>query len=438
MSDNRTPSAPGADGALPAAATRTAPPDPGPVADGPRPPWRLAVVMVVAPMLWIAPYIAGIAILVPARLEIIAPDQKVAVVATVAVVGSFIALVANILFGALSDLTRSRFGRRAPWLVLGSVACALLLLALSVADTVPVVVVLWCAFQLFLNAIVAPLIAVIPDRVPTRFRGTYSALYGVGAMVGASLAGIIASRYVADPSTGFVVFAVVILLGGPLVAVVAPDRSNRDVPRQPFSRQMLLQNFSFPRRGARDFYLALVGKLVFVLAVYMVSGYQLYIATDYLGLDAVGAGALIATMATVQLAVSLVFGLGSGPVSDRIGRRKAPVVASTLVMAVALVVPFFWQEPAALILFAGLGMGAAWGVFASVDQALNYEVLPDPEASAKDLGILNMANTGGQMLGPVAMSLVIGGLGGYGPGFLLAGGFAVVSGVVLSRIRSAR
>jgi Na+/melibiose symporter and related transporters len=389
-------------------------------------------------MLWIAPYIAGIAVLLPAKLEIVAPDQKIEIVATLAMVGSLVALIANIIFGALSDLTRSRLGRRTPWLILGSVASAILLYLLSIVTNIALIIVIWCAFQFFLNAIVAPLIAVIPDRVPTQYRGTYSAIYGVGAMVGASLAGIIASRFVTNPEEGFVVFAAAILLSGPIVAIFAPDTSNKAQPRLPFSKDMLLQNFSFPRHGARDFYLALVGKLLFVLAVYMISGYQLYIATDYLGLDALGAGALIATMATVQLVVSLIFGLGSGPVSDKIGRRKMPVVVSTLVMAVALFVPFVWQEPGAMILFAGLGMGAAWGVFASVDQALNYEVLPDPESSAKDLGILNMANTGGQMLGPVVMSFVIGSLGGYSPGFVIAAVIAVLSGVVLSRIRSSR
>lgn len=406
--------------------------------DGPPPPWRLAVAIALSTLLWIAPYIAGISVLLPARLEIIAPDQKITIVATLAMTGSFVALVANILFGALSDLTRSRLGRRAPWLLLGSVTSAALLFSLSIVENIALIVVIWCVFQFFLNAIVAPLTAVIPDRVPSRYRGTYSAIYGVGAMVGASLAGILASRFVSNPETGFVAFAVTILLSGVVMAVVAPDASNKDAPRLPFSKDMLLHNFSFPRHGARDFYLALIGKLLFVLAVYMVSGYQLYIATDYLGLDAVGAGALIATMATVQLAVSLVFGLGSGPVSDKIRRRKAPVVISTVVMAVALFVPFVWREPGAMILFAGLGMGAAWGVFASVDQALNYEVLPDPESSAKDLGILNMANTGGQMLGPVVMSVVIGGLGGYGPGFVIAAVVAILSGIVISQIRSTR
>ncbi|HEY0189209.1 MAG TPA: hypothetical protein VGC67_17110 [Cellulomonas sp.] len=53
-----------------------------------------------------------------------------------------------------------------------------------------------------------------------------------------------------------------------------------------------------------------------------------------------------------------------------------------------------------MILFAGLGVGAAGGAFSALDQALSYEVLPDLETSANDLGILNMATTGGRRSDP--------------------------------------
>jgi len=405
---------------------------------GGRPSIRLGAAIALAGPLWVAPYVASIAVLLPARLAVIAPDDKVNIIAMLAMLGSLVALVANILFGAASDLTRSKLGRRTPWLLIGSVGSAVLLYSLSVATSVTAIVVIWCAFQFTLNAIVAPVLAIIPDRVPERYLGTFSGIYGVGCLVGASLAGMGAAAFVSNPSTGFIVFAVIILLAGPVVAVLAPDKSNKDMPRPAFSKSMLLQNFSFPRHGARDFYLALVGKLMFVLAVFMISGYQFYIATDYLHLDPAGAGGLIGLMSLVQLVVSLVFGLGAGPVSDKIGRRKMPVVLCTIVMAVALLIPFFWRDPMAMVVFAGIGMGAAWGAFGALDQALNFEVLPDLETSAKDLGILNMANTGGQMLGPVAMSLVIGASGGYGLGFIVAAVIAVVAGLIVSRIRSAR
>lgn len=54
----------------------------------------------------------------------------------------------------------------------------------------------------------------------------------------------------------------------------------------------------------------------------------------------------------------------------------------------------------------GIIAGTGSGIFFSVDQALNLEVLPDPETAAKDLGILNFANTGAQILAPVLGAII--------------------------------
>lgn len=399
---------------------------------------RLAAAIVVGNLLWMAPFIAGISVLLPARLEVVAPDQKVTVIAILSMAGSLVALVANLIFGALSDRTRSRLGRRGPWMLLGSVGTAASLYALSVSSTVTGIVLLWCVFQFFLNAIVAPLVAVIPDRVTEERRGTFSAVYGIGATIGSGLAGIVASRFVTAPQTGLVVFGTAVLLAGPLVVLIAPDRSNRDDPRPDTDGASLLQQFSFPRHNARDFYLALFGKLLFVLAMYSVTGYELYILTDHYGLGAGAAAAMIATVSTIQTIGSLLAGTIAGPLSDRLGYRRLPVVISAGVMTFALVVMFAWRDSVALILFAVLGLGLSFGVFNAVDQALNYKVLPDPESSAKDLGILNMASTGGQILGPVVMSFAVASLGGYRVGFLLSAVAAGLSGLMISLVRSTR
>ncbi|MFU8945359.1 MFS transporter [Mycetocola zhadangensis] len=399
---------------------------------------RLAAAIIVGNLLWLAPFIAGISVLLPARLEIIAPDEKISAIATLAMAGSLVALIANILFGALSDRTRSRLGRRSPWMILGSVASALSLYGLTVVGSVTGLVLLWCVFQFFLNAIVAPLIAIIPDRVPEKLRGTYSAIYGIGATIGAGVAGIIASRFITDPTTGLFIFGTAILFAGPLVTLIAPDHSNKNDPKAPLDRASLLRNFSFPRRGARNFYLALVGKLLFVLAMYSVTGYQLYILTDHFALAPLAAGAMIATIAGIQTVGSLLAGTIAGPLSDKFERRKAPVVGAALLLAIALIVPFFWHDSSSMIVFAVLGLGLAFGIFNAVDQALNYKVLPDPAAAAKDLGILNMANTGGQVLGPVVMSVAVVGFGGYSAGFLIAAGTAVLSAITISLIRGTR
>ena len=53
-------------------------------------------------------------------------------------------------------------------------------------------------------------------------------------------------------------------------------------------------------------------------------------------------------------------------------------------------------------------------MYGSVDQALNVDVLPNEEEAGKDLGILNIATTLGQMVGPIVTSAIVVATGSYG------------------------
>lgn len=400
-------------------------------------PVRLGIALFLGGVLWIGPFFANNAVLLPARLEQIAPDDKVGLIALLAITGSIVAMLANIFFGALSDLTRGRLGRRAPWLIVGSLGASASLFLLQAASSPGAILAAWMAFQLFLNAIAAPLLAMLADRVPPARRGTYSAIYGVGVMFGIFGSQIVASGFVTDPVAGMTLFAIAVLIAGPLVALIAPEKSNLRVPRERFSGSMIARNFSFPRRGARDYYLALSGKLLFILGTYSLTGYQLYILTDYMGVDLAGAGAIIGQMAGIQLVTALVFGAISGPISDRLRRRKVIVIGSAFLVAAASLIPFAVAQPWAMLAYA-LIAGIGTGIYNSVDQALNTEVLPNPENAAKDLGILNMANTGGQILGPGLTSAIVGLSGSYGPVFIVATAVVAGSALLIGPIRSVR
>jgi len=70
-------------------------------------------------------------------------------------------------------------------------------------------------------------------------------------------------------------------------------------------------------------------------------------------------------------------------------------------------------------------------MYNSVDQALNVTVLPNPNSAAKDLGIVNLANSLGQVFGPIMASLVIG-FSGYRMIFPMAGIMCLVgAGLIL-------
>ena len=52
-------------------------------------------------------------------------------------------------------------------------------------------------------------------------------------------------------------------------------------------------------------------------------------------------------------------------------------------------------------------MGLGYGIYMVVDQALNVDVLPNPNEAGKALGILNLANTLGQVIAPIVVSSIV-------------------------------
>src|SRR6476661_8814732 len=70
-------------------------------------------------------------------ISIDAPSKE-AILSLVTACGAAVSLVANPLFGAFSDRTTSRFGRRAPWVLAGAVLGAAALVGLAGAPNVAV------------------------------------------------------------------------------------------------------------------------------------------------------------------------------------------------------------------------------------------------------------------------------------------------------------
>src|SRR2546423_2823094 len=111
-------------------------------------------------------------------------------------IGAIFALVANPLFGKLSDRTRSRLGMRRPRIVGGVITGIIGLLIIALAPAIPLILVGWCLAQMGFNALLAVGIAVLPDQVPEEQRGTVSGVLGMCQNVGI-VAGVFLAQAVA-------------------------------------------------------------------------------------------------------------------------------------------------------------------------------------------------------------------------------------------------
>lgn len=278
------------------------------------------------------------------------------------------------------------------------------------------ITVVYCVCMVGLNMMLAPAIAVLSDRVPESIRGTMSTFWGVGASVGYPLGAIVGARFISESGasvSGFTLGGVLMGIAGLFAVLIWPrEKSAADETAAAKSLGDVLRSFIPPTRGAGDFWKAFFSRFTMLISYQMINAYQLYIIQDYLHLSAAEVVTTVSVTNTIILVTSLSGGFLGGPISDLLRRRKLPVVISSLCFAVGVAMPWLIHSTMGMYLFAAIA-GFGYAVYSSVDQALNVDVLPDPDKAGKDLGILNMSTTLGQMCGPIITSFVVTRTGEY-------------------------
>lgn len=309
---------------------------------------------------------------------------------------------------------------------------------ISISPTLPTIVASWSLLQISLNCMIAPCVAILSDRVPQKYRGSMSAFYGAGQIVGQSMGTIIGSAFIDAPKTGFMIDTICWCLCGIGTVLLLPrELSAATADAERFDIRQIAMQFRPPTKGARDFYLALVGRLMLIFGYNMIVGYQLYVCMKYIGQDAKAAASTMSTMAVITMVVPLVVPLVSGPISDRIGKRKLPVFVSSTIIAIGIAVPWVLKSQFSMFVYAAL-MGLGYGIYMVVDQALNVDVLPNPNEAGKALGILNLANTLGQVIAPIVVSSIVVATGGYFLVFPIAIAAVTIGAVVILFIKKVK
>jgi MFS family permease len=371
------------------------------------------------------------------RVRQLAGSTAARPVSLVLFVGAIAALVGNPVFGALSDRTRSRFGRRRPYLLGGVVAGFAALALIGVSTSITLVAVGWCLAQLAYNAVLAAMVAIVPDRIPASQRGTVVGILGVCMPVG-QIVGTYLVQLLADNLTLALLVPGAIGVAGVLaLAFVLPDALPPQVVQEPQCAPGRSSRFDL--LAHRDFLWAWSSRVLFVMGSIFLQAYQPFLLLDGLGFAAAEVPRLIFRSTLVQAAMMVVCSLVAGRLSDRTGRRKPIAMAGSAIQGLGL-----WVIAAAhsyTTFLCGIALtGMGHGVYEGVNLALVTEVLPDrARHAAKDLGLLNITNTLPQVVAPLAAPVILALSGGdYMLLFLVAGAVPLVGTALLSPLKSVR
>lgn len=400
-----------------------------------RPVWTAGVVLVNVGIN--AAFFGPLQVLLGQQAAAFSEPDKEAILALVTGAGAAVSLVANPLFGAFSDRTTSRRGRRVPWVLFGAVLGAAALIALAGAPTVAAMTLLWCLVQAGCNGAYAAITAAIPDRVPAPQRGTVGGLAAMGQTVGILAGAVIAAAVAGNFAAGYVVSAAALLAGVVLYFV-----KNDDVPlpahaRPPFNLAGFVRGFWISPARHPDFAWAWLTRLLVNIGNHMVTLYLLFFLNDAVrvretqGIEPEFGVLILTGLYAVMVIITSVIG---GRLSDRLGRRKPLVIISSVVIAAAsLILAFAPTWPGALIGASVLGIG--FGCYLAVDFALITEVLPTALNRGKDLGVINIANSLPQVLAPLIAFPFVALWGGYVALYVAAAVIGLLGAVFVVKIK---
>ena len=386
-------------------------------------------------LLFIAPLLVTLALKINSLVGIArAPDS----LALVAGIGALVAMVGNPFFGKISDRTASQLGMRRPWMVIGLVGGSLGIFIVALAPSVPVVLAGWCIAQLFFNALLAAMVAVLPDQVPSVQRGLVSGVLGVCLPV-ASVCG----TFLVKLFTGnlLAMFLGPCAIGGLFIllfAVSLKDRRLAGGAKPAWSLREFARTFYVNPRKNTDFAWAFASRFMFVTAYAFLVTYQAYYLLDKIGSAVSDVPQQIFLGTLVQSGVVVAASLIGGKVSDRTGRRKIFVLTASTVYGLALFVIAIASSFNGFLV--GMAMsGLGFGVYVAVDLALVVDVLPDKHSAAKDLGVFNIAGALPFSIAPaIAPAILVIGGGSYGVLYAVAGACAIIGAVAILPVRRVR
>src|SRR3989442_5293481 len=222
-------------------------------------------------------FLAPILVTLPLRVNsLVGINQAQNSLALVAGIGALVAMFGNPFFGRMSDRTSSRLGMRRPWMVIGLVGGTVGILIVALAPNIPFVLVGWCLAQLFFNALLAALIAVLPDQVPRAQRGLVSGVLGVCLPIAAVSGTLLVKLFTGHPVATFLVPCAI---GGffiLLFVVALKDRRLARAARPAWSLREFARTFYARPRTNPHFAWGFPSRFMFLLALTLLTPSQAY------------------------------------------------------------------------------------------------------------------------------------------------------------------
>ncbi|MFW5689677.1 MAG: MFS transporter [Spirochaetota bacterium] len=274
------------------------------------------------------------------------------------------------VFSHMSDNTRTRIGRRMPYIIVTLPLSAVFFGAIPFAAGVGLAVLVVTLFVLnsAKQAARGPVVALMPDTIPGEYRseanGVINTMGGIAAIVGTVILAPMMDISVQLPVIGdtrrkipFLIAALLVVVATILLYTFVKERSSAHDARE--EKEPLLKSLRLVM-GAQD-----RSALWVLLAIFFwFLGYQglLPFVTLYT-INELGTSEGIAGLSVGMVAVAYaLFAIPSGFVAHRIGRKRLIRIALVVVTVLTILIFFHLPIIEALGLSSGVALGSFWAM----------------------------------------------------------------------------
>ena len=364
-------------------------------------------------------------IVVPILVLHVAPEAaKNTLLGAVGLGGLLAGAVVQVPVGWASDRTRSRIGRRLPYLIWGSVFISVGMGALAMPLSYGSLLISWLFIQINSGIAYTPYLASVRELVPSDRLGVSASIKTLlEALGGASmlfLSGMMVGKYT-GPDTVYWLWATlgmfaIIMVGATsasCVTIFLRSGGSRGIASAAFHRSEM----SFPEtanmtRLHPDLGWFVVSRAAILAAVVIFTTYGLFFLRDKVQVDNPAEALGVAIVGVGGMLILTTY--PAGWLSDRIGRK--PVLMAGFVVAVGSTLVMMWVSTYLLAVLVASVIGAAVGVILTAHWAMAND-LGTPGREAQHMGIVNLGTltgaAGAKLMGPLPDLVTV----WFGPGY---------------------
>ncbi|MDF2562075.1 MAG: transporter [Microbacterium sp.] len=387
-------------------------------------------------------FITPIAISLAVRLAELAPNNQ-EYLGYITGAGAVWVMVTAPFMGIWSDRTRTRLGRRRPFMIGGMAVGVVSLVVMALAPSVLVLGAGWVLAQWGWGTVLGNLQNSTADRLPESQRGKVAGLTGFATQV-APVIGVIATMgLTGDPLLLFLVPGIVGVVFVVLFVTLVREEDSRQLPLERIGFAGVLGKYLFNPRSYPDFSWNWLGRFLFYFGLTLNTTFTAYFFAERLGVSIAEVSGIIGILGAVGVLATTAGAIGGGFLSDRLRRRRVFLVIGGAIMAAGMVTMALSSDLP--LLFTGsLIVSLGIGLFSAVDMALLLDVLPEKQTDAgRFMGITGFATSIPQAAAPfIASGILLIGMSGeaknYSLLFFIAAGFVLLGGLVILRIKSIR